>query len=242
MLSIVIPAYNEEKRIDRTLRELMNIFKDAEIIVVFEGDDSTPEIVRKYPVVLEINKKRLGKGGSIQRGIELAKREKVLVIDADLPVPLERLKEIVNINSDLIIPYRVIIGMPFKRKFLHNSFKFLVKLFFPSLREFNDFQGGVKLINREKALKVLDELIMNDLLIDVNLIYAFKRRGFNVKEVAVEYIHDETNSKISKKLLKVILLMFLSLIKLRVYYSPFKWVIFTKTYLKVQNWILERLR
>ncbi|MEM1646297.1 MAG: glycosyltransferase [Ignisphaera sp.] len=242
MLSIVIPAYNEEKRIDRTLRELTNSFKDAEIIVVFEGNDNTPAVVKKYPVVLEVNKKRLGKGGSIKRGIELARREKVLIIDADLPIPPEKLKEIASLNADLLVPCRVIIGMPFKRKFLHKSFKALVKLFFPSLREFRDFQAGVKLVNREKALQILDELVINDLLFDVNLIYAFKRRGFSVKEVVVEYIHDETDSKVSKKLLKVVLLMFLSLIKLRVYYSPFRWIIFTKTYLKIQNWILERLR
>jgi hypothetical protein len=88
----------------------------------------------------------------------------------------------------------------------------------------------------------MKELVMNDLLFDVNLIYSFKRRGFKVREVEIGYIHDEKNSKISKDLVKVILLMFLSLVKLRVFYSPLRGILNTEAFRRSQTFILRILR
>jgi Glycosyltransferases involved in cell wall biogenesis len=243
MISIVIPAYNEEKRIDNALKELTSRFPNSQIIVVFEGNDRTPEIVKRYRnTIIEINRMRLGKGGSLKKGIQLSNTEKVLLIDADIPIPLSKIDDVTKINADLVIINRVFKNQTKLRRFLHNGFKLLVKLFFPSLREIKDFQAGVKLVRRDIALKVLDELIINDFLFDINLIYAFKRRGFKIVQITAEYIHDENNSKISKSLLKVIILMFLSLIKLRVYYSPFRKVIYTESFLHIQSKIIELLR
>lgn len=242
MLSIVIPAYNEERRIGNTLSKLKSWYSSSEIIVVFDGNDNTPEVVKEYNVKLYVSKERLGKGASLRRGIEFSSYEKILLIDADLPVTREDLDKIITTDADLVITNRKIVGMPWKRRFLHKGFIVLTKLFFPSLRKFKDFQSGVKLINREKALSVLDNLIINDFLFDVNLIYEFKRRGYSVKEVEITYIHDETDSKISSKLFKIIIFMFLSLLKLRVYYSPFKGILKTKAFLKAQDLILRILR
>ncbi|WP_373467912.1 glycosyltransferase [Acidianus infernus] len=242
MLSIVIPAYNEERRIGNTLSKLKSWYSSSEIIVVFDGNDNTPEVVKEYNVKLYVNKERLGKGASLRRGIEFSSYEKILLIDADLPVTREDLDKIITTDADLVITNRKIVGMPWKRRFLHKGFIVLTKLFFPSLRKFKDFQSGVKLINREKALSVLDNLIINDFLFDVNLIYEFKRRGYSIKEVEISYIHDETDSKISSKLFKIIIFMFLSLLKLRVYYSPFKGILKTKAFLKAQDIILRILR
>ncbi|QGR18592.1 glycosyltransferase [Stygiolobus azoricus] len=243
MISIIIPAYNEEKRIDKALKELTSRFPNSQIIVIFEGNDKTPEIVKRYRnAAIEINRIRLGKGGSLKKGIQLSSTEKVLLIDADIPVPLSKIDEMTKVNADLVIINRVFKNQTKLRRFLHGGFKFLVKLFFPSLREIKDFQAGMKLVRRDSALKVLDELIINDFLFDINLIYAFKRRGFKIVQITAEYIHDDINSKISKSLLKVIILMFLSLIKLRVYYSPFRNVIYTRPFLYIQSKILELLR
>ncbi|MUM63727.1 glycosyltransferase [Acidianus infernus] len=242
MLSIVIPAYNEERRIGNTLSKLKSWYSSSEIIVVFDGNDNTPEVVKEYNVKLYVSKERLGKGASLRRGIEFSSYEKILLIDADLPVTREDLDKIITTDADLVITNRKIVGMPWKRRFLHKGFIVLTKLFFPSLRKFKDFQSGVKLINREKVLSVLDNLIINDFLFDINLIYEFKRRGYSVKEVEITYIHDETDSKISSKLFKIIIFMFLSLLKLRVYYSPFKGILKTKAFLKAQDLILRILR
>ncbi len=242
MISIVIPAYNEEKRIGKTLSSLKSILPQSEIIVVFDGRDNTPVIAKKYGVkVLEYGS-RLGKGRALKQGIVSSSLEKVLLIDADMPIRWDDLKKILYSEGDLILPKRKIVGMSRKRKFLHKGFILLTKVFFPSLRGISDFQSGVKLIDRQKALTVLDELVINDLVFDVNLIYAFKRRGYRIREVEVEYVVDEGDSKISRDLLKVIVLMFLSLVKLRVYYSPMRWITYTKWFLKAQDFLLKRLR
>jgi len=242
MISVVIPAYNEESRLPKAIERLLSTLQNPQIIVVFEGNDRTPEVVKKFNVTLLINSKRLGKGGSIKRGLEMVKYDKILITDADLPIPDELLKRIMNCDADLVIIKRRVIGLPLLRKVLSNGFKFLVKLMFPSLITIHDFQSGIKLIKRDKLENVFNELVLNDLVFDVNLIYAFKRRGYKIKELEGIYFHDESGSKISKKLIKIILLMFLSLVKLRIYYSPFKRILYTKTFLKIQDFILSKLR
>lgn len=244
-LSVVIPAYNEQERISTTLERLLRTFgNNIDLVVVFDGNDRTPDVVKNFPVKLYESKTRLGKGGAIKEGIKHANGDIIILLDADMPISEEELIKMLQAvkEADLVLPDRKILGMPLLRRFLHSTFIILVKLFFPSLRCIRDFQGGIKIIRSDVAKKILNELIINDFLIDVNLIYAVKRRGLKVKQVKIDYIHDETGSKISKKLLKVIMLMFLSIIKLRVYYSRFKWILNTKWYLKAQQYILNKLR
>ncbi len=244
-LSIIIPAYNEEERIETTLKRLYSKFgENVEVVVIFDGNDRTPEVVRKFPAKLYVSRMRLGKGGAIKEGIKRAKGDIILLLDADMPITegeLEKMLREVE-NADLIIPYRKILGMPLIRRILHHGFNFVVKLFFPSLIKIKDFQGGVKIIKAKVAKEILNELIINDFLIDTNLIYAVKRKGFKIKQVKINYIHDESGSKISKKLLKIIVFMFLSVVKLRVYYSRLNWILNTHWYLRAQKYILNKLR
>ena len=243
-VEVVIPAYNEEKRIGKTLDVLTALPEVDAILVVFEGNDKTPEIARQYQKVrVYVANRRLGKGGAIKKGIEEAEAvEKIAVMDADLPVSPDNFRQLIRIDdADLIIVRRTFTNITKIRLVLHKGFKFLTKLFFPSLMWIGDFQAGVKVMRADKAKEVLNELVMNDLLIDVNLIYAFKRRGYKIREVELPYVHDEVNSKISKKLVKVIILMFLSLIKLRIYYSPFKGILSWSLYKSVEQRIIKAL-
>nr|WP_230952823.1 hypothetical protein [Sulfolobus acidocaldarius] len=151
-------------------------------------------------------------------------REKVLSVDADLVITKRRF---VNISSE--------------RYILHKGFIFLVRLLFPSLRKISDFQSGVKVVKRSKVISVADELISNDLLFDVNIIYAFKRRGYTIKEVEIQYLNDEDGSKIGKSLSKTIVLMALSLLRLRIFYSPFKKLLYYPLMVRFQRWVFNRL-
>ncbi|MBP1357722.1 MAG: glycosyltransferase [Sulfolobus sp.] len=240
MLSIVIPAYNEEKRIADTLHFLRLKFPSSNIIVVFDGNDKTPDIAKKFGAFVYVNGARLGKGASIKLGLSIAKSNKILIIDADLPT--DEVEKIITQDADLVIAHRDLSTMPRIRRFLHHGYNFLAKLLFPSLIRFKDLQAGVKLVKKEVTERIMDELIMNDFVFDTNLIYAFVRHGFKVKEVHVKYNHKEEDSKISGKLVKIVIFMALSLIKLRVYYSPFRRILYTKTFLKIQDKIIKMLR
>ncbi|MGW8289238.1 MAG: glycosyltransferase family 2 protein, partial [Candidatus Bathyarchaeia archaeon] len=91
-LSIIIPAYNEEKRIKATLEELIDKFsKSCEILVVSESNDQTNAIVTVFSetgsfVKLVTSAKRLGKGGAFKRGFRNSRGDTVILLDSDLPV------------------------------------------------------------------------------------------------------------------------------------------------------------
>src|SRR5438477_12008097 len=98
-LSIVIPAYNEEKRIPRTLLHILSFVQEkgwnAEIIVVNDGStDLTAHVVRKFAaqhssVLLIDNAKNAGKGSAIRDGILRATGDVILFTDADDSTPIE---------------------------------------------------------------------------------------------------------------------------------------------------------
>jgi dolichol-phosphate mannosyltransferase len=89
LLSIVIPAYNEEAFIGKLLEVLLALDLSStgftkEIIVVNDGSkDRTADIIASYPVTL-VNQQNAGKGAAVQRGIREASGEFVIVQDADL--------------------------------------------------------------------------------------------------------------------------------------------------------------
>ena len=90
-VSIVVPAFNEEQRVARTLRELTSYFSETdhslELIVVDDGsEDRTAEIVRGQvgARLLQLENNR-GKGAALRRGIQAASGDLVFLVDADLP-------------------------------------------------------------------------------------------------------------------------------------------------------------
>ena len=99
-VSCIIPAYNEESRIENVLRAVLSHPLISEIIVIDDGSqDNTKDIVKKFQAVqLFVNEKNMGKSYTIARGIREAKQDIILLLDADLIGLLEK-----NI-TDLIEP------------------------------------------------------------------------------------------------------------------------------------------
>lgn len=236
VISVVIPAYNEQDRIERTLVSLKESFDDEQILVIFDGDDHTPDVCRKYGVQVYVYGMKLGKGGALIEGIKRSKGSMIAFIDADMPVSLNDFNRAIEeaTGSDLVITHRIFDNINGSRLFLHDSFIALTKVLFPELRGFYDLQSGFKVMRAESVKEVLGDLVMSDFLIDINLILAFLKRGLRVKEVPVRWKHTEEGSKVSGNIPKIILLFLLSLIKLRFYYSPFKAVLMTGVYKKAQ--------
>ncbi len=227
MVSIVIPAYNEEKRILDTLNELNDYFSNIphEILVVMDGcTDSTADIVEEFagthPTIRSVQYPvKLGKGGGIILGINHALGNVIAIVDADGAVPphdVARMVDMVADGTDCVISSRYLpesvihTAQPWHRILASRGFNALVKLLF-SL-PFKDTQCGCKVLRAEAARKVVGEIQTFDYAFDVELLWRLGKHGYNIVEVPVEWRHRE-GSKLDLK--KVIPQMFSAVIKLR---------------------------
>jgi len=229
-ISIVIPAYNEEKRLHKTLNQYINFFsnvfdKSFEIIIISDGcQDNTPKIAslytKKYPHVKHLNfPKRLGKGRAVTEGFKIAEGEIVGFVDADGSVPPESIYKMIehlNGNWDGVIASRwingsnVIVHEPLSRKIASRAFNILTKILFGL--KFKDTQCGAKFFRKCALNTILNELYVSDFSFDVELLYRLLRKNFRIKEVPVTWKYRE-GTKIN--LVKTSIQMFISVTGLR---------------------------
>jgi glycosyltransferase involved in cell wall biosynthesis len=198
-LSIIIPAYNEEKRIKATLEELVDKFsKSSEILVVSESSDQTNAIVTEFSetapyVKLVTSAKRLGKGGAFKRGFENSQGEIVMLLDSDLPVLVSDVENVISavgevdvaVGSREIEGTRIVVYPPLIRVFAGKVFSRLFNLLF-SLHV-KDTQCGCKAFKREVLENVLHRVESNGFEFDAELLFRCKRAGYTIKEVPVNW-------------------------------------------------------
>jgi len=220
--SIIIPAYNEEKRIKLTIKNLLMEFPGQEIIVVCDGQDHSVDIVNnlsfEYPnIMLLSSKNRLGKGGALVQGFRAANGREVCFVDADESVStidLKRMFLALN-DADGVIASRRIAGskilaeQPLMRRIASRAFNIFVRLLFNL--PFKDTQCGAKIFKREALFNILDEIKTTGFEIDVELLWRMKNKGYIIKEYPITWKHTEG----SKFKLSHSNGMFISLLKTR---------------------------
>lgn len=220
--SIIIPAYNEEKRIKFTIKNLLMEFPGQEIIVVCDGQDHSVDIVNnlsfEYPnIMLLSSKNRLGKGGALVQGFKAANGREVCFVDADESVStidLKRMFLALN-DADGVIASRRIAGskilaeQPLMRRIASRAFNIFVRLLFNL--PFKDTQCGAKIFKREALFNILDEIKTTGFEIDVELLWRMKNKGYIIKEYPITWKHTEG----SKFKLSHSNGMFISLLKTR---------------------------
>ena len=225
-ISVVIPAYNEEKRIEPTLKRAINYlrshFDNYEIIVVDDcSTDNTNNIVSKYKknnVKSLRNKKNKGKGYSVKHGIQNAKYSLVLFSDSDLATPIEELGKFMHHikEYDIVIASRnmkesnIKVKQPLCRQLMGKTFPLLVNLI--ALRGFKDTQCGFKLFKTDIAKKVVSLQTFERFSFDVEILFIAKKLGYKIKEVPVVWI-DKEGSKVSP--IKDSIKMLIDLFKIR---------------------------
>lgn len=106
-ISVLIPAYNAEKYIEKCIESVVNqTFKDIEIIIVNDGsDDKSPELIEKFhdSRIKIINKKNSGYGASLNLGLKEAKGEYISIIEADDFIDKDMFKKLYSSpKSDVI--------------------------------------------------------------------------------------------------------------------------------------------
>jgi len=227
LVSIVIPAYNEEKRIPGTLQKLSNFFSGTqhEILVVIDGcTDNTPKLVEEFsqnhPAVrLVSHPTRLGKGGGILLGISRARGSIIAIVDADcavLPHDVGKMVDMASGGIDCVISSRYLPGsvihthQPPHRVLASRCFNAMIRLLFGL--PYKDTQCGCKVLNAQAAHQVAGDILTHNYAFDVELLWRIRNMGYTTVEVPVEWRHID-GSKLDLK--KVIPQMFAAVVRLK---------------------------
>jgi dolichol-phosphate mannosyltransferase len=230
-VSIVIPAWNEEDRLARTLERYLPALEARtepfEVIVVADGNrDRTAEVAEGYARrnvrVLRFPTK-LGKGGAIVEGLRRAKYEYVGYLDADGPISPEEMYRLVGHLSevDCVVASRWTRGAtgvgtePVFNRVAGRAWNFLTRslLFLP----IRDTQCGAKFFRSSVVLPLLRTVTLTNRSFDVDFLYHIHTRGVPIREVGVQWKHDpDTRMPVGR----AIPVMFLSLLGVRLMNSP----------------------
>jgi len=244
-LSIIIPAYNEEHNIKKTLLNHIDYFSTKipfEIIVVMDGcKDNTFSIVHELSIHYSQIRyltfpKKLGKGGGILKGFKNAKGQIIAFTDADCstsPAQLYKLIQHTN-QTDVVIGSRWMKNSIIEKKeslprrLASRSFNFMVRLLFNL--PIKDTQCGAKVFNKYVIENIIDDLILTNFAFDVELLFTIQKNGYRILEIPIQWKHDDFTEL---KMAKVIPSMFLSVIGLRIKRSPY-WIF-------IPQWIIKPL-
>lgn len=206
--SIIIPAFNEEKRIGNTLESLIERFNGScEILIVSESTDKTDNIVTEFSrnsalIKLIASSKRLGKGGAFKKGVEKSRGEIVILLDSDLPVPISDVEKVISwigridvaVASRNIEGTEILVYPPYSRVFAGKAFAKLVNLLFNL--HIKDTQCGCKAFKREAIEKALQEVESNGFEFDAELLFRCRKMGYKIKEIPVSWSY-KPDSKVN---------------------------------------------
>jgi len=228
-LSIIIPAYNEEKRITKTLKEIDRYLKKQkyqyEIIVVSDGSkDKTGQVVKGLQseikgLKLIDNKKNHGKGYVVRQGLLKAEGKYRLFTDADNSTSVDQVEKMFpqfEKGFDIVIGSRDVKGAVLdppqsaKRVFIGNIFNLMVQ-FLVGLWGIWDSQCGFKAITAEAAKKILPKCKIDRWAFDPEILKIAKMMKCKIKEVPVRWVNDPD----SKVKLKGMIKMGFDLLKIR---------------------------
>ncbi len=229
-LSVIIPAYNEEKRIRKTLEGIVAYLDrkkhNYEIIVVNDGStDKTKDVILE--LARELGNKKIkvldnpcnkGKGYSVKQGFLAATKLWILFTDADLSTPIEELETCIRYagNAAVVIGSRnlpmsqIVVKQPFLRSTLGRIFPFFVRVLL--LPELHDSQCGFKLFRKDVATAIAQRQQIDGFCFDAEQLFIAKKLGFVIKEVPITWSNDE-RSKI--RVVRDSLLMFSDLLRIR---------------------------
>ena len=230
-LSLVIPAYNEEKRLPNTLGIVNEYFKgksyNYEIIVVDGGSlDRTSKITKEFQKVNPRIKlirlpKNQGKGFHVRTGILNSYGKYIIFADADSSIPvyeLEKLLYYLENNYDLAIGSRRLIESTIvqpqnwlRRQMgkIYNKFTKLI-----GLKKIKDVPCGFKGFKKESAKRIFSKIKLSGFSFDAEVLYLAQKFNYKIKEVPIEWKHS-AGSKV--RLWSDPFLMTIDLIKIKIY-------------------------
>jgi len=233
-LSIVIPAYNESRKIKNDVfaadRFIHDNFRTGQIIVVDDGsDDATSEIVsslkeeiRTELIAIRLDKNN-GKGAAIKEGVKVSTGEFILYADAGLTVPFKDALtgiELISVNkcdiangSRKLAESNIVKKQDLDRRIISQIFGKLVKLFFHIPKRITDTQCGFKIYNGQVARELFPLLKINGFLFEIEFILLALKKGYRILDFPVTWNCDRDSRLSVKKSSKSIISEFIKLFK-----------------------------
>lgn len=210
LLSIVIPAYNEERRLPDSLEQIDRFVQaqgyGVEVIVVDNNSsDGTPDVVRAAaagrPYMRLLYEPVQGKGAAVKTGMLDAQGDYLFICDADLSMPIEEVSKFVPpvLNGhDVAIASREAPGAhrfdePEYRHLMGRVFNFIVRVL--ALPHIQDSQCGFKVFRRDVAHEIFPLQTIDGWGFDVEVLFIARQRGYEVVEVPINW-HYRTQSRI----------------------------------------------
>ncbi|MCC7372633.1 MAG: glycosyltransferase family 2 protein [Chloroflexi bacterium] len=202
LLSLIIPAYNEESRLPATLARISDALEvrgePYEVLVVVNGSTDRTEDVVKAAAQRDSNIKLIvtplaGKGRAVRIGVSEARGDRIVFADADLSTPIE---EVIGLTDRLSARHQVVIasregagarrvGEPYTRHLMGRVFNLLVQaLAVPGIQ---DTQCGFKAFTRACAHDVFSRQRVVGFGFDVEVLYVARMLGYGIKEVPVTW-------------------------------------------------------
>lgn len=241
-LSLIIPAYNEEKRLPKTLTEVDSYLRtrdyDYEILVVNDGSgDKTVEIAKNLiPGIKNLRvtgyNRNQGKGYAVRFGMMEAKGDFRLFSDADNSTSVDQVEKMwpeIEKGADIVIGSRDIKGavldppQPWIRQMLlGEGFKLFRKLVL-GLWKIEDTQCGFKCFSKEAAENIFPKCRISRFAFDPEILIIAEKMGYKIKEIPVYWKNDLESKVKFKSILKIALDLFvIKLNSLRGFYGKEK--------------------
>ena len=202
-ISIIVPAYNEEKNIRKTIQDIKNSIRKlkykSEIIVVDDG--STDKTSKILPTIngISIIKHAINKGygASLKTAIKKSNSDYILIIDADGTYPASSIPELLRYSGkyDMVVGARTgeVVRTPFFRKpakwFLKHFAQYLTKAKIP------DLNSGLRIFKRDAALRFMN-LFPDGFSFTTTLTIACLTNDCSIKYIPINYYERKGKSKI----------------------------------------------
>lgn len=201
-LSIIIPAYNEEKRLPVTLRKIADFVSSqsfkVEVIVVENGsNDRTLEVAQNFVEnrtdFFALKEMQRGKGLAVRRGMLEAHGEYRFMCDADLSMPLDEISHFIPpslTDFDIAIGSREARGAirydePFHRHWGGRLINLMIRLL--ALPGMHDTQCGFKCFSALAAQRLFSQQTLDGLSFDVEILFIARKMGYKIVEIPIPW-------------------------------------------------------
>lgn len=189
-ISVLVPAFNEEKTIKDTIKAIFNVnYPIEEVIVLNDGStDNTKKVVekllKKYPNLKIINKKNSGKGDTLNKGIKIAKGELIVVVDADSYPAKNSFKKMVGFFDDEKVGAATCVFVPRNKKRFFEKLQAIEYNLIAFTRKLLDYVDAIYVtpgplaMYRKSALKKIGGFDANNMTEDIEATWHLAKAGY----------------------------------------------------------------